>query len=87
MVPIGALFYSSILMFRDGLKRTIIEHPLWLLADSDSPPIFDIYVSDFNAPSKKKCCLYLPKKQDKKGFRICSSPSMMAQRKIIQTDQ
>ncbi len=51
MVPIGALFYSSILMFRDGLKRTIIEHPLWLLADS--PPIFDIYVSDFNAPSKK----------------------------------
>jgi hypothetical protein len=65
MVPIGALCYNSIFLFRDDLKKAISEHPLWILLDPDSPPIFDIYVSEFNAPNKKTKMLFVSAKKSR----------------------
>jgi hypothetical protein len=45
MVQIGALCYSTILMFRDDPKQGIYFHPLWTPSDPTNPPIFDIYTS------------------------------------------
>jgi hypothetical protein len=64
MVQIGALCYSSVLMFRDDLKQAIYSHPLWQPSDPTSSPIFDIYIGDLALLEKtRKFCLFQPKNQ------------------------
>jgi len=59
MVPIGALCYGSIFIFRDNLKQAIVNHPLWTPNDNAPPPIFDTYVSEFIAAGKKTKRLFV----------------------------
>jgi hypothetical protein len=53
MVQIGALCYSSEFLYREDLNHAIINHPEWQPIDPASPPIFDLYISDFNAAGRK----------------------------------
>ncbi len=59
MVPIGALCYSNTLIFRDDLKKAITSHPLGTPSETSPHPIFNIYVSDFNAPIKETKMLFV----------------------------
>jgi hypothetical protein len=66
MIQIGALCYSSVFLFRDDLKRAIMSHPLWKPTNPDSPPIFDVYVGDFIASSKKTKMLFVSAEKSRK---------------------
>jgi hypothetical protein len=65
MIQIGVLCYSSILTFHDDLKLAILSHPLWTPKDANDPPIFDIYVSELNAPGKKSKMLFVSSEKSK----------------------
>jgi hypothetical protein len=53
MVKIGILCYGSIFIFRDHLKQAIMTHPLFTPEDPLSPPIFDIFATNFVTTGKK----------------------------------
>jgi hypothetical protein len=56
-------------MYWEDPKQAILEHPEWHPNDQQSPPIFDLYLSDFNASGKKeKCSLSLPNVLNKMKF-------------------
>jgi hypothetical protein len=65
MIQIGALCYSSTLIFWDDLKQAIYSHPLWTPTDLSNAPIFDIYIGDFNAPGKCTKMLFFSAERSK----------------------
>jgi hypothetical protein len=65
MVKIGILCYGSIFIFHDHLKQAIMTHPLWTPKDPLSPPIFDIFATDFVTPGKKVKMLFISTKKSK----------------------
>jgi len=52
-------------MHREELKQSIMSHPLWEYADSEDPPVFDIYVSDLIASQKKTKMLFVSSEKSK----------------------
>jgi hypothetical protein len=67
MVQVGALCFSSIFIYREDLKQSIIQHPLWTTKHTDDPPIFDIYLADFTGPSKKTKMLFISAEKSKQN--------------------
>jgi hypothetical protein len=59
MVQIDALCYSSEFMFWEDLKEANLSNPEWQPSDTNSPPIFDLYISDFSASGKKTKMLFI----------------------------
>jgi hypothetical protein len=67
MVTIGALCYSSSLIFRDHLKQAIMAHPLWVKHHDlvETPLIFDLFVSEFLSPGKRTKMLFISAENSK----------------------
>lgn len=65
MVPIGALVFSSIYMYRDDLKQSIMEHPLWNPTNDPSPPIFDLFTGDLLANDNKSRMIFISAERSK----------------------
>jgi hypothetical protein len=65
MVQVGALCYSSIFLYREDLKQSIISHPAWTDKFSHQAPIFDIYPADFTGSSKKTKMLFISAERSK----------------------
>jgi hypothetical protein len=65
MVQIRALCYSSEFLYGEDLKHAIINHPEWQPRDPESPPIFDLYISDFNAAGKKTKMIFVSTEQSR----------------------
>ncbi len=65
MVQIGALCYSHILMHREELKEAILKHELWMPDPTQATPIFDLYVGDFLAGTKKTKMLFVSAEKSK----------------------
>jgi hypothetical protein len=65
MVKIGILCYGSTFMFRDDLKQAIMAHPQWTPSNSESPPIFDIFIGELNTSKKKTKMLFISTKKYK----------------------
>jgi hypothetical protein len=60
MVQIGALCYSSKILYHEDLKTAIASHTDWPNPDdSDNPQIFDLYLSNFTASGKKTKMLFV----------------------------
>jgi hypothetical protein len=53
MMQIGALCFSSIFMYQEDLKASIVQLPLWTTQFLMNPPVFDIYPADFTGPSRR----------------------------------
>jgi hypothetical protein len=67
MVKIGMLCYSSIFTFRDDLKLAIMSHEAWCPIDPLHPPIFDLFVGEFNSSSKKTKMLFVSAEKSKQN--------------------
>jgi hypothetical protein len=67
MVQIGALCFSSIFIYRDDLKQSIIHHPLWTSKHANHPPIFELYTADFTGSSKKTKMLFISAEKSKQN--------------------
>jgi len=65
MTQIGTLCYSNIFMYHEDLKAAITNHPLWNPGDSNTMPIFDLYLSDFIAAGKKTKMIFVSAEQSK----------------------
>ena len=60
MIQIGALCFSSELLYRADLKLAIASQLEWSTErDEDSHPIFDLYLSDFSASGKKTKMIFV----------------------------
>jgi hypothetical protein len=59
MVQVGALCFSSIFIYREDLKQSILKHPMWTDQYSQNPPIFEIYPADLTGSSKKTKMLFI----------------------------
>jgi hypothetical protein len=66
MIQVGALCYSSVFLFRDDKKKAIMSHPLWQPEVTNPPPIFEIYVGDFNTAGKKSKMLFVSAEKSRK---------------------
>jgi len=60
MIQIGALCFSTELLYRADLKLAIASQLEWSTErDEDSHPIFDLYLSDFSASGKKTKMIFV----------------------------
>jgi hypothetical protein len=58
-VQIGALCFSSVFIYREDFKLSIINHPLRANKYTNQPPIFQTYQADFTGSSKKTRMLFI----------------------------
>jgi hypothetical protein len=65
MVQVGALCFSSIFIYREDLKQSILNHPLWAQRHSEQPPIFELYPADFTGSSSKTKMLFISAERSK----------------------
>lgn len=59
MVQIGALCFSSDLIYREDLKLAIQEHPSWVFLTLSQPPIIHLTKGNFKGPIKSTKMMFV----------------------------